>query len=235
MKLGIMQPYFFPYLGYYSLIKNTDKFILFDVVQFIRHGWIERNRILKPGEGWQYIAVPLEKSGRDTKISEVKIRNSEDWRGKLFRQIEHYKKAPFYKPTIALMEQALDIDTDSIVVLNANILRKTCEYLGISLNLEIFGDMNVTIDEVTHPGEWALNISKALNASAYYNPTGGIEIFDRQQFKDADISLKFIGNNLREYSQRRPVFENGLSIVDVLMFNDVEQANILINDIKFVD
>ena len=73
MRLGIMQPYFFPYIGYMSLIKNTDLFILFDDVQFIRHGWIERNRILKPSGGWQYIAVPLEKHHRDTLIKEIRI------------------------------------------------------------------------------------------------------------------------------------------------------------------
>lgn len=80
MKAAIMQPYFFPYLGYYSLIKHSDKWILFDVVQFIRHGWIERNRILKPGEGWQYVKVPLEKHNRSTLIKDIKIKNQEPWR-----------------------------------------------------------------------------------------------------------------------------------------------------------
>lgn len=93
MKLGIMQPYFFPYLGYFSLIKHTDRFILFDTVQFIRHGWIERNRILKPNEGWQYIQVPLIKDkGRDTVIKDVKIRNTENWQQKIIAQLQHYKK-----------------------------------------------------------------------------------------------------------------------------------------------
>ena len=73
MRLGIMQPYFLPYLGYISLIKHTDEFILFDSAQFIRHGWIERNRILKPGEGWQYIAVPLVKHGQKTAFCSVEI------------------------------------------------------------------------------------------------------------------------------------------------------------------
>lgn len=77
MKLGIMQPYFLPYLGYISLIKNTDKFILFDTVQFIRHGWIERNRILKQTGGWQYIQIPLEKKQMSTVIKDVKINNKE--------------------------------------------------------------------------------------------------------------------------------------------------------------
>ena len=90
MKLGIMQPYFFPYVGYYSLIKNTDKFILFDTVQFIRHGWIERNRILKPNEGWQYIQVPLLKHNRDIFIKDLGIKNTELWREKLKAQLQNY-------------------------------------------------------------------------------------------------------------------------------------------------
>ena len=98
MKLAIMQPYFMPYIGYISLIKNTDQFILFDTVQFIRHGWIERNRILKPNEGWQYIQVPLIKdNGRDTVIKNVRINNAENWKSKIIAQLQHYKKkAPNY-------------------------------------------------------------------------------------------------------------------------------------------
>jgi hypothetical protein len=232
MKLGIMQPYFFPYLGYYSLIKSTDQFILFDTVQFIRHGWIERNRTLKPVEGWQYIAVPLEKKTYlKTAISELVIRNNEDWKGKLIRQLEHYKKrAPFYFETMKVIEDSLNIDTNSIVKLNDNILKKTCEYLQIPLKISIFSDMDLDIDEVNDPGEWALEISKALGASEYINPTGGMDIFDREKYASSGISLKFLGNNLQPYSQRRQPFEAGLSIIDVMMFNNIECINTLIDD-----
>lgn len=96
MKLGIMQPYFFPYLGYFSIIKHTDKYILSDEVQFSHHGWIERNRILKPVAGWQYINVPLIKANRVLPIKEVFINNSIDWKSKIMAQLHHYKKkSPF--------------------------------------------------------------------------------------------------------------------------------------------
>lgn len=237
MKIAIMQPYFFPYLGYYSLIKMTDKFVLFDPVQFIKHGWIERNRILKPAEGWQYISVPLEKRPLTTPINKMKINNNDDWKGKLFRQLDHYKKkSPFYKETMSLIESALNIDTDSIVILNANILKTTCKYLGLELNLEIFSEMNLPIDPVTHAGEWALNITKSLNGSEYVNPVGGVEIFKKEQFESAGIALNFMGNNLKPYSQRRGigVFEAGLSIIDVMMFNDPVQICKLIDDIYYL-
>src|SRR5574344_2589560 len=137
MKLGIMQPYFFPYLGYISLIKHTDEFILFDPVQFIHHGWIERNRILKPfdknkqvvpGENWQYIAVPLEKQDREITIKNIKINNSIDWKNKIIEQLNCYKKrAPYYDATMNVIRKALDIDTNNIVELNSHILKTICE------------------------------------------------------------------------------------------------------------
>ena len=234
MRLGIMQPYFFPYLGYYSLIKHTDNWILFDTVQYIRHGWIDRNRVLKPGEGWQYISVPLQKHNRESKISEILIRE-ENWREKLFRQLEHYKKAPYYADTINVIRQALDINTTSITRLNAHILNTTCAYLNVPINLQIFSDMNLEIEPVNDAGEWALNISKALDADCYINPPGGIHIFDKTKFDDADIELKFMVTNLTAYPQRRKSFEPGLSIIDVMMFNEPAEINKMLDDYKFED
>ncbi len=101
MTLGINQPYFLPYLGYFSLINLVDEFILFDTVQFIRHGWIERNRILKPGFGWQYVSVPLIKAKRETIIKDMLINNEIAWQDKLIAQLIHYKKrAPYFNIVI---------------------------------------------------------------------------------------------------------------------------------------
>ena len=235
MRLAIMQPYFFPYLGYYSLIKKSDKFILFDTVQFIRRGWIERNRILKPVVDWQYVAVPLMKKPLSILIREMEIQNNEDWKGKLISQLGHYKKkAPFYRETLRVIEDSLSIQTNSIVKLNENILKKTCEYFEIPLDISVFSEMNLVIEEVTHPGEWALNITKSLNAKEYINPLGGANIFKREQFFEAGISLYFIGNNLSTYNQRRSVFEAGLSIIDVMMFNEPTVIYKLIDDVFYL-
>jgi hypothetical protein len=146
-------------------------------------------------------------------------------------QLEHYKKrAPFYRETLRVIGDSLSIDTNSIVKLNENILKKTCEYFEIPLNISVFSEMNLVIGEVTHPGEWALNITKSLNGKEYINPTGGIDIFKREQFADAGIALNFLGNHLSPYSQRRGVFEPGLSIIDVMMFNDPAAICKLIDD-----
>lgn len=233
MRLGIMQPYFFPYLGYFSLIKNTDQWIIFDDVQFIRHGWIERNRVLKPAEGWQYISVPLQKHERYAKICEVKIRE-EDWKGKIFRQLEHYKKAPYYNEVIKLLQKSFDIETDSITKLNAHILQTICQYLGIAFNYQIYTAMDLAIEPVNDAGEWALHISKAMGASQYINPPGGIEIFDQSKFQAANINILFLAVELSAYPQRRKTFEAGLSIIDVMMFNDPSAINQMLANFKFV-
>lgn len=234
MKIGIMQPYFFPYLGYFSLIKHVARWIVFDEVQFIRHGWIERNRILKPGEGWQYISVPLEKHRRDTKIKDIRIRNGEDWRNKMLRQLEHYKKAPFYAPTVELVKESISVETECIVELNVRILKTICRYLSVPFDYNVFSEMNLPIEPVEHAGEWALNICKSLKATEYVNPIGGKEIFDPQQFADAKISLVFSKSNLPPYDQRRSRFEPGLSIIDVLMFNDTERVNAMLDDVEYI-
>lgn len=235
MKLAIMQPYFFPYLGYFSLIAHSDQFILFDPVQHIRHGWIERNRILKPGEGWQHISVPLEKHARETLIKDLSIKNGTDWQVRIFRQLEHYKKkAPYYSRVIELLQFCFDEQITSIVKLNQKCLTLVCDYLGIAFHPQIFSEMNLEIGPVTHAGEWALRISEAMGASQYINPPGGREIFKEEQFKDLGIELKFLQSKLPEYSQRRPVFENGLSIIDVMMFNSVEEIREMVNQYDII-
>lgn len=231
-----MQPYFVPYLGYFSLIKHTEQFILFDTVQFIRHGWIDRNRILKPSNGWQYINVPLRKHSRETMIKDVKIHSEVDWKDKIFRQLEHYKKrAPFYQDTIDLLKCSFDVQTDSIVKLNENLIKVICDHIGINVNLSIFSEMNLNVEEVNAPDEWALNICKSIgNVDEYWNPEGGLEFFDRSKYEKEGINIQFLKINLRKYPQRRRDFEPGLSIIDAMMFNKPEKINEMLDDYELI-
>lgn len=231
-KVAIMQPYFMPYIGYISLIKHTDQFILFDPVQFIRHGWIERNRILKQNEGWLYIKVPLVKESRDTLIQNVQIDNSQDWKSKTIAQLQPYKKiAPQYRNVMPLIEEIFKDEYDSIVQLNKRSLEVICEYLGIDCSVRIFSEMNLTIDPVSAPDEWALNICKAMgDVDEYWNPPGGQEFFDKSKYDEAGIKLVFQKPILESYDQKREPFEPGLSIIDVLMFNSVEDVNRMLDN-----
>ena len=231
-----MQPYFFPYIGYISLIKHTDRFILFDPVQFIRHGWIERNRILKQNDGWLYIQVPLSNKGRDVIIKDLVIDNSQNWKGKLLAQLQPYKKiAPNYFKVMKLINEVLGRDYNFLVDLNLAILQHICDYLSIEHNISVFSEMDLQIDTPEAPDEWALNICKALgNIDEYWNPPGGQSFFDKSKYDAAGINLKFQSVNLKPYSQSRENFETGLSIIDLLMFNSIEEIHGMLDDYTLI-
>jgi len=236
MKLGIMQPYFFPYIGYFSLIKHTDEFILLDTVQFIRHGWIERNRILKPSDGWQYIMVPLKKHSRETLIKNIEINNEQQWKEKILAQLQHYKKqAPYFSNVIDILNEIFSKEYATIVDLNLASLKTVCNYLGINTPIQVFSLMNIDIEPANAPDEWALNICKALgNVDEYWNPPGGQSFFDRKKYENAGINLKFHSAILTDYDQKRNVFEPGLSILDVMMFNSIEEINKMLDNYELL-
>lgn len=226
MKIGIMQPYFFPYIGYFQLINYVDKWFFFDDVQYINHGWINRNRIIGQSEGWQYIKVPLKKHSRKELIKNVEINDNEEWREKIIRQLERYKKiAPYYNETIEVVRRGLSIDTNSIVELNANTIKEVCKYLKIKFDYKITSKCDFDYSNVNDAGEWALRICEQLGADEYINPIGGIELFDKEKFNNSNIKLRFLKVKDFKYRQRRKSFEFGLSIIDIMMFNSVEEIN----------
>ena len=170
-------------MGYFSLIKHTDQFILFDPVQFIRHGWIERNRVLKQNKGWLYIKVPLLKQqGHCTLIKDTLVDNSQDWKRKILAQLEPYKRtAAHYREVSQLVQQSLDHNFTNITQANKATLEAVCKYLGLKKELPIFSEMGMEIEIPTAPDEWALNICRALgNVDEYWNPPGGQSFFKRQ-------------------------------------------------------
>jgi len=237
MKLAIMQPYFFPYAGYFSLIKHTNKFILLDTVQFIRHGWIERNRILKQHDGWLYIKVPvIREGGRETLIRDIKIDNSQKWKQKILSQLQQYKKAaPYYNVVLDMLNDTFSGEYDNITALNKIALEKVCNFLDIIHHIEVFSTMNLVIDQPQAPDEWALNICKAYgNVGEYWNPLGGRDFFDKKKYNEAGINLRFQKMNLLPYIQKRPAFEPGLSIIDVLMFNSVSEINRMLDSYEIL-
>ncbi len=236
MKIALLQPYLFPYIGYISLVKHIESLILFDSIQFMKGGWINRNRILKPNEGWQYFTIPLAQHKMTTLIKDIRISNNIDWRNRIIRQIEHYKfKAPYYKETRMLVENVLSIDTDNIAKLNKYALKVTCDYIGINFQGKLLSEMNLEIDKVNAPDEWALNVCKALkNVTEYWNPPGGMEFYDRLKYKQQGIELYFHKVNFTQYNQYRSTFESGLSIIDVMMFNSPEQIRVMLDSYELL-
>lgn len=219
MKVAIMQPYFFPYIGYFSLIENSDYFIYFDTPQYIRKGWINRNRILNSKGEVVYMTVPVKKSSQQTVIKEIEIDYSVNWKEKIRGQLVAYKKrAPYYTNVMDMINELFAMKHYGISELSIASIRLACERIGLELRDSIFSEMDLSLEEVSAPDEWALNIAKAIGAQTYINPPGGMSFFDRSKYEKEGIKLQFLQAELTPYVQRIGHFESGLSILDVMMF-----------------
>lgn len=223
MRLGIMQPYFAPGLGYFDLIHLCDRWIVFDTAQFKRHGWMNRNRVLHPRSGWQYIIAKLAKHPQRTPISEIRLLPGRGWRDLIVRQLEHYRKrAPHFEVAQQLVRDTLASPTDSLTELNLVFLTKACALLDLPFEYQLFSRMDLELGPIEGPGDWALRISEALGADEYVNPPGGEKIFDPNSFARASIELCIRRFEELAYEPRGYEYVPGLSVVDVLMWNSAE-------------
>ncbi|MEM1327395.1 MAG: WbqC family protein [Bacteroidota bacterium] len=226
MKLAINQPYFFPYVGYFSLIASSDHFIIFDTAQYVRHSWMNRNRILKPdGKNWQYITLPVKKYDRYAAVRDIEVRDDR-WKKRLLGQLAHYKKkAPFYSEVMAFLEESLRFETHSLSDINTILIVQICAFLSIPCQVKLYSKMQLEHPKPELPSEWALYISKGMKAKMYINLPGGRELFERRRFDDLDIDLRYIKADLSDYRMRKEnEFIPALSILDVLMFAGAEGA-----------
>jgi hypothetical protein len=227
-KLGIMQPYFFPYIGYFDVIYKTNYWIVFDVVKYQPKSWMNRNRILEPNKGEQFITVPVEKK-TGGKISETRLFEFERNKNKILRQIQVYKnKAPYFDAVEALVKDTfIEFQKEPMLLRDLNVigLRNTCAYLGIDFEYAYCSDLNLDFQHVSHAGQWALEICDQMNASGYVNSSGGKDLFDRHEWQHRDIKLNFTRPPDFEY----PVFSKlkylpNMSILDCLMWVSPEQV-----------
>jgi len=224
LTLGIMQPYFFPYLGHFSLIAAVDEWIVFDITQYTPKTWMNRNRILHPSTGWQYITVPLSNSSISIKTHEAKVLNLPEAKANILGKLSHYKKkAPHFEAVHALINEVFDsASDDSLVHLNVRGLGAVCRYLDIPFNYRICSELNLPLPEKLGPGEWALEICSLLGATSYVNPASGQGIFDPAEFARRGISLFFAQPTEFAYKTAPYQYEPYLSILDVLMWNPPE-------------
>lgn len=231
MKLAIMQPYFFPYIGYWQLIHAVDCFVLFDDAQYMRHGWVNRNRILKPGGSWQYILVPLKKHDMTELIKNVQVHPDKKWKELIIGQLAHYKKkARYFDETNEMVREILFSNNEqSIAAVNFAIIKKLCAYLDVKKEIIVSSGQNLDYAEVSDAGEWALRIAEQMGAAEYINPAAGAELFNREKFSSSNIRLSFCKSQEIVYSQRG-IFEPSLSIIDVLMFNGIEGTKELLKN-----
>lgn len=224
MRLGIMQPYFFPYLGHFSLIASVDKWIVFDVTQYTPKTWMNRNRILHPKAGWQYVTVPLANSSISIKTSEAKVLNLTETKLSILGKLSHYKKAaPYFYNVNSVVQQAFDNSSDdSLVSLNVSALSAVCDYLEIPFSYHICSKLALDYPPKLEPGDWAPYICQILGASEYVNPVGGRDLFDVSVFQQCGITLYFTEFAEFKYATPTYSYEPHLSIIDVMMWNSPE-------------
>jgi hypothetical protein len=222
MTLAIMQPYFFPYVGYFQLVNSVDEFVIYDNIQFTKKGWINRNRILFNSKD-EYVTVPIKKDSDFLNINQRFL--AETWtidKKKIINKIvESYRKAPYFQPTLDLFEKCLLSDKLNLFDFLLNSLTETTNYLGISTKFTFSSSLN--IDHSLKSEEKVLAICKYLNATTYINPIGGLDLYSKTKFEQNLIELKFLRSNSIHYSQFANEFMPWLSIIDVMMFNSKEE------------
>jgi len=229
-KIAIMQPYFFPYIGYFQLIQSVDKFIFYDDVNFIKNGWINRNRILLNDEP-HYITVQLKEASPFEKISNIKF---SDNRAKLKKTIEQaYKKALSFNSAWPIVEGCLDLATDNISRLAIYSVKETCKYLNINTVFEVSSENYNDISSLSG-AERIIEICRRNSASQYINPIGGTELYDKDDFDKAGIQLNFIKTHDIKYDQNTDSFMPNLSIIDVMMFNAPQDIVTMLQDYELI-
>ena len=221
MKVAIMQPYLFPYIGYFQLINIVDEYIVYDNIQFSKKGWINRNRILVNGKD-DYITLPLKKASDYSNINDRNL--SDDWnteRKKILNRItESYRKAPQFLIVFPLIEKILMYDDRNLFHFNFHSLEQIMTYLEIKTPLII--SSTIAVDEQLKSEKKVMALCKARNASTYINPIGGLELYNKDDFKKEGIELKFLKAYNIQYPQYNNEFVPFLSIIDVMMFNTKE-------------
>jgi hypothetical protein len=228
MTIAIMQPYIFPYIGYFQLINAVDKFIIYDDVNFINKGWINRNRILVSGQPHLF-TIPLKNASQNKLIHEVELSRSEPWQKKFLKTIQQsYQKAPNYCTVFPLIEEIVNYPANNIGAFATFGLRKICSYLEI--NTEIVPSSTIYNNSNLKAQERILDICAQENATHYINPIGGMELYSKEKFQEAGIKLNFIQSTGGTYTQFKNAFVPWLSIIDILMFNDVEKVGVLLKE-----
>ena len=219
MKIGIMQPYFFPYIGYFQLIQAVDQFIVYDNIKYTKKGWINRNRILHNGKDMMF-SLPLKSDSDYLNVDERELASDFN-RNKLLNQIKAaYRRAPYFPHTFPLCEQVVHFEDENLFRFLHHSIVKTCEHLGITTEVKISSD--IAIDHNLKNQEKVIALCNAVGASTYVNAIGGMELYSKETFREKDIELKFIKSKPFEYVQFCDEFVPWLSIIDVMMFNPIE-------------
>lgn len=230
MKVAIMQPYIFPYIGYFQLIHSVDKFVLYDDVNFMKQGWVNRNNVLI-NKSKSLFTVPLDKSSSFNQINETLLHPVlyNKWRAKFLKSLKQaYARAPYRDETLELVENVLKIES-TISELAGHSVIEVLKYLNIDKEIYWSAESYSNTKDL-EKADRIIEICKQLNSSTYINVKAGMELYDKNYFKSSGIELKFISPELNSYNQYCEPFIPGLSIIDVLMFNSPSEIKELLTN-----
>ena len=231
MKLGIMQPYFLPYIGYFQLLNAVDKYIIYDNIQYTKKGWINRNRMLQNGKDALF-SIPLEKDSDYLDIKERKVASSFD-KKKLLNQIKAaYQKADQFQTLFPLIIDIINYDNNNLFEYIYNSIKTICKYIGI--DTEIIVSSTVDIDHSLKGQDKVIAFCKKFDTSDYINAIGGQELYIKEEFEKENIKLHFLSTNNIEYKQYNNEFVANLSILDVMMFNSAVDIKLMLNKFTLI-
>jgi len=223
MTLAIMQPYLFPYIGYWQLINAVDTFVIYDNIQFSKRGWFHRNNILVQGKKTLF-SIPLKKDSDTLDVVERFVSDEAQKQvNKVLAQIQNsYNKAPYFKDVFPLVESIFLYDEKNLFRYVHNSIIQLCEYLDI--NTQIIISSTIDINHNLKSQDKVIALNKAMGSTQYINPIGGTELYDVGKFQNENIHLNFLESEVPEYRQFKEEFIPYLSIIDILMFNSKEEV-----------
>lgn len=222
-RVAIMQPYIFPYIGYFHLIQASSIFVFYDDVTYIKGGWINRNRIINQNKALLF-TVPVSKLSSYKLINETSPVIDAKWNNKLHKQmVQNYKKAPFFKDVIEPIMSVFSKQYVDITDLSIESISVIYSYLGIEFT---YTKSSSSFPETKgmEKADRIIEITKALECNNYVNAIGGKEIYSKKQFLKKGINLSFVKSNPIEYQQYSDCFVPWLSIIDIIMFCSKEQT-----------
>ena len=231
MRLAVMQPYLFPYLGYFQLVNAVDQFVFFDDVNFINKGWINRNQLLQQNEAYLF-SLPLMKASQNRMINEIEIADYSKWRNLFLKQIEmNYRKAPFFTKTFAWLDDFLFAKNYNLIgELASDSVKAVSALLGIKTSFYYSSQLNYKNENTTNGQGKILHICEMMGTDTYINPKNGEGLYNAEYFRDKNVEIKFIFMDEIKYPQFLPdKFVPYLSILDLLMFNNSNKAEALLN------
>lgn len=232
MKLGIMQPYFFPYIGFWQLLNLVDEYIIYDDVNFIKGGWINRNRILVRGTP-QYFNIQMQGASSFKKISDISINPLPIWRKKLLSTLTMaYKNAPYYDDVFPILEDSIFCKESQLSTYVSNSIRAVCTYLQIETKLLLSSELEQNRSLCGQ--DRILDICKRLKADHYYNAIGGQQLYSKNVFQQNRIELHFLKPHLPTYPQFKNEFIPALSIIDIMMFNSPREIQAMLGDYELL-